>query len=896
MPEPDAGVRAFDQTGDVGDDKPLVETDLDDAQVRVLCREGIIGDLWCGASHAAEQRRFPGVGLSNESHVSDDLQFEPNRAFLAQLTFLMLARSPVHRVGKVLVSMSAASTPRHDDRLANVLHVSQKIATLDVVNQRSDRDANDRILSTLAGFQFALAVHPTFGIPVLVPDQMRQIRELVSRLDDDSSPTTAIAAVWTAARNVSLAPKTQAPIAAVTTAAVQLDLIQKHPRISIIPDFPVRRSTGAANSIGPLEALRSEAKRFANPAFELRSPTGPPRFCMSDSHAQHPVPQDEQPTRQPIPRKAIAAAVLLGLMTPVIYVWYFTPPDVIAEPVHFSRDDSGTLVADDDSATDGARLKSHLGKLNARNKTSMVSSEVHSNPAFLATNRLLILNQCNHLLIARVATSLLDLLKQDSPFNEIDYFPIGEQPDVGGPAPDLYLTLDLTSIDESGLIGRDLKAQVTAHFGTSLAESNYNSHDNQSPPTVSMRADIGVDHESELMGVESSAAKYTLQGDDIAKQISKHILDKLKKLREKNGPLPEMPAALYPNWTVEPNFAFLDRLQAKRLSGFRGLMLHNESLWRYQPTGDPIETVTAIRDELLADGWKEDNFYDRSAEHFSLQMSKGDETLGVFPKMKVSVHNHQPHNTDDGAETTEPNQLNHFVRYRHRQSLAGIRSVVDELFAVDRPDINLLLAMQSNWQGEQHSRAISLIEEHGVRSADAWLLVARSYSRRKDVEGTRRALACCRFLAQTMTNPGDVDQKIKKIAKEHDIDEKLLGKPDESLLNRLGFVALDSESAPTGSTTVRFGEPAAFYLVDEADKLTMLVYTVEKLPQPDRYRITTLEATGRSRSWTTGEHSSFEHLGSRNWKGYRLRPHVEEKTPETLEFEITLVSQEPRKE
>jgi hypothetical protein len=610
---------------------------------------------------------------------------------------------------------------------------------------------------------------------------------------------------------------------------------------------------------------------------------------MSDSYAQHSAARDEQPTRQPIPRKAIAAAVLLGLMTPVLYVWCFTPPDVIAEPVHFSRDDAGELVADGDTSADGARLKSHLGKLNARNSTSMVSAESHANPAFLATNRLLILNQSDHLLIARVATSLLDQLKQDSPFTEIDYFPLGEQPDVGGPAPDLYLTLDLTSIDESGLIGRDLNAQVTAHFGTSLAASNYNSHDNQSPPVVSMRADIGIDHESELLGVESSAAKYTLQGDDIAKQISKYILDKLKKLREKNGALPEMPLALYPDWTVEPNFAFLDRLQVTRLSGFHGLMLHNESLWRYQPTGDPIETVTAIRDELLADGWKEDNFYDRSAEHFSLQMSKGDKTLGVFPKMKVSVHNHQSHITEAGAATTEASRLTHFVRYRHRQSLAEIRSVVDELFAADRPDINLLLAMQSNWQGEQHSRAISLIEERGVRSTDAWLLVARSYSKRKDVEGTRRALACCRFLAKTMTNAGDVDQKIRKIAKEHDIDEKQLGKPDKSLLNRLGFVALDLESAPTGSTTACYGEPAGAYLIDEDGKLTMVAYTIEKLPQDNRYRITTLEATGGSRSWTTREQASFEHPGSHNWKGYWLKPHVEEKTPGTLEFEITLV-------
>jgi len=600
----------------------------------------------------------------------------------------------------------------------------------------------------------------------------------------------------------------------------------------------------------------------------------------------------QQSPRPKIPRKAIALAVLLGLLTPVAYAWYFLPPDVIAEPTHFHRDDSGALVPDENSSGDGSRLKAQLGRLKARNNTVMVSSETHSNPAFLAASRLLIVNESDHLLIARVATSLLNQLKDDSQFSEIDYFPHGELPETGKVAPDLYLMLDLKSIDESGLIGRDLKAQVIAHFGTTLADSNYNVHDDQSPPTVGMSADIEVDHESSLLGVESSAAAYTQQGDDIAKQISGHLLGKLKDLREKHSPLPEMPTSLYPGWAPAPDFAFLDQLHASRLTGVHGLMLRNESLWEYEPLDDPITTVTRIRDTLLADGWTENNFYTKSEEHFSLQMSKGDATFNVFPEKESSRVRLQPTVSGDGDEAAASPPLKHFVRYRDRQAHAEIRTVVDELFAADPPDIPILLAMQKNWQGDQHSRAIQLIEDSGVRSTNAWLLVAESYSKRKDIEGTRRALDCCRFLARTLTDAGDVDRRIKKIAQKHKIDMGKPGVPDEGLLKKLGFVALDPEAA--SAVTVRFGEPAACYVMDDDGQAAVFTYTIDRLAGDNRFRVVALESTGTTRSWSTQEMSSLNHLHSFGHRGMRISARVEETTSDKLTIRISLDARNAR--
>ncbi len=197
------------------------------------------------------------------------------------------------------------------------------------------------------------------------------------------------------------------------------------------------------------------------------------------------------------------------------------------------------------------------------------------------------------------------------------------------------------------------------------------------------------------------------------------------------------------------------------------------------------------------------------------------------------------------------------------------------------------MTMQSNWQGDQHSRAIRLIEEHGVRSAEAWLLVAASYSRRKDLEGTRRALACCQLLARTMTSSSDLDQRIRKIAKEHSMDEKQFNIPETELLKMLGVAALNPEVSPRASILVRFGEPAAFSIIDDDGNATIFTYTIDKLPGANRFRILALKATGGHRSWSTQEASGLNYLRSFEHDGLDIEGQLEQTGPDTLTVRVS---------
>ena len=105
----DAIVSPFDQAGNVGHDELLTVADSDHAKVWILRGERVVGDFRRGASHPAEQRRLAGVWLTHQTDVGDQLQVEPDRAFLARFSGFKFARCPVHRIRKVLVSASAVA-------------------------------------------------------------------------------------------------------------------------------------------------------------------------------------------------------------------------------------------------------------------------------------------------------------------------------------------------------------------------------------------------------------------------------------------------------------------------------------------------------------------------------------------------------------------------------------------------------------------------------------------------------------------------------------------------------------------------------------------------------------------------------------------------------------------
>ena len=76
---------------------PAVAGQFDDAELRLERGEGVVGDLGPGRGDRAEQRALAGVGHADEADVGDELQFQPEPAFLALGAGLGVARGLVGR-------------------------------------------------------------------------------------------------------------------------------------------------------------------------------------------------------------------------------------------------------------------------------------------------------------------------------------------------------------------------------------------------------------------------------------------------------------------------------------------------------------------------------------------------------------------------------------------------------------------------------------------------------------------------------------------------------------------------------------------------------------------------------------------------------------------------------
>src|SRR5262249_41298145 len=90
--QPSAGVRAFDQAWQVGNDDLPEVAGFDDAQLRLARGEWIRSDLRPRGADAAEQRALAGVGQADKAHVGDEFQFEMQLTVFALMAFFGEAR------------------------------------------------------------------------------------------------------------------------------------------------------------------------------------------------------------------------------------------------------------------------------------------------------------------------------------------------------------------------------------------------------------------------------------------------------------------------------------------------------------------------------------------------------------------------------------------------------------------------------------------------------------------------------------------------------------------------------------------------------------------------------------------------------------------------------------
>ena len=132
-------VGPFDDAGNVGHHERPRAAELDDAEIGLERREGIVGDLGARGAEHREQRALAGVRLADQAHVGDQLEHELELPLLALLARLPLPRRLVRRRGEARVAPPAPAAARHAHRVAVVEDFRDQLAGGEVPHHRAGR-------------------------------------------------------------------------------------------------------------------------------------------------------------------------------------------------------------------------------------------------------------------------------------------------------------------------------------------------------------------------------------------------------------------------------------------------------------------------------------------------------------------------------------------------------------------------------------------------------------------------------------------------------------------------------------------------------------------------------------------------------------------------------------
>src|ERR1017187_505556 len=129
-------VRALDEPRHVGNNEGL-EVGLlahsDNAQIGLESGERIVGNLGLGGRDPRNKCGFAGVGIADQAHIGEQLQFQPVVALFACTSQFVLARSLMGAGGKVLVAAPTAPALGNDQAVVGNREVVDQLAGFLVV-------------------------------------------------------------------------------------------------------------------------------------------------------------------------------------------------------------------------------------------------------------------------------------------------------------------------------------------------------------------------------------------------------------------------------------------------------------------------------------------------------------------------------------------------------------------------------------------------------------------------------------------------------------------------------------------------------------------------------------------------------------------------------------------
>ena len=211
---------AFNKARDVGDDETpsgIIRMDHH-AEHRHQRREGIAGDFRPGRRNLRKKCGLAGVGQTEKTRVSENLEFQPERVFLTRLTGLGEMRGPHGRALEMNVAETAAAAFGHDEFLIRLAQVGEKmlfIPALDI-NHGANGQMQDQIFALSPIHLAAHSVLAVLGRVMTLQTEVVQREQSAIGAQNDRAAVAAVAAVRAALGNKFFPAEMDAAAAAVS--------------------------------------------------------------------------------------------------------------------------------------------------------------------------------------------------------------------------------------------------------------------------------------------------------------------------------------------------------------------------------------------------------------------------------------------------------------------------------------------------------------------------------------------------------------------------------------------------------------------------------------------------------------------------------------------------------